>query len=184
MRAICWGTLFLLLALGAAGIEGGEPRDKLPKEMSAKEITAEEARPTIFAPLTLPLKAGTVVELNKKEITIRLAGTGKNVTYPFHDALAAGGMHKGVSYWNGYRVRDVQVGDEVWLAICSEGEVKFCAEISIRQRPGGRVPESSDEGENPPTYAMMRNAENDFKDFGIPIPENCKPRIPGLKPKK
>jgi len=73
----------------------------------------------------------------------------------------------------------------VWLGICTEEGKKFCAEISIRKRPAGRVPEAHVDGHKP-SYAARRNADNDIADFGIPIPNEFKsvrPIVPEIDEK-
>lgn len=176
-RLICLGIVALLAAAAAHGFPpapGDPPTKKEDPEGKARapQPDGAEKPPRRIEFVRLPLEGGPVVEVTKAAITIR---TAKGVaTFPFHDALAAGGVQKYAGEVSGYRVKDVLVGDVVWLGIWTENEKKFCAEISIRKRPGGRVPESPVFKSLKPSYAVRQNAENDLKDFGIPIPENCK----------
>ncbi len=141
---------------------------------------AAKARLTSFEPAILPVEGGHVTAVTKESITIRTMVRKDLVTFPFHDALAAGGVQKYASGSTAYRARDVRIGDEVWLSICAEAKGKFCAEINIRNRPGGRVPEAVVDSLKP-SYADRQNAKNDFNDFGIPIPERFNKRLPVIK---
>ena len=172
--------LGIVALLGAATAHGfppvpGDPppkKDDPEDKARASQPDGVEKPPRRIEFDRLPLEGGPVVEVTKAAITIR---TAKGVlTFPFHDALAAGGVQKSGDEVSGYRAKDVLVGDVVWLGIWTENEKKFCAEISIRKRPAGRVPESPIFKSLKPSYAVRQNAENDLKDFGIPIPENCK----------
>jgi len=163
--------VFVLFLLTCDSVTADDKRPRGEKEPRAN------ARVTSFIPAILPLDGGHVVTVTKESITIRTSVRKEIVTYPFHDELAAGKVHEYAKGVTGYRTRDVHVGDEVWLGICSEDGKKFCAEINIRKRPGGRVPEAFADGPKP-TYAERRNADNDLADFGIPIPERFNPPPP------
>ncbi len=134
-----------------------------------------EPRPTKFLPGTLSDVTGHVTVVSNKAITVRVGPDKQFLTFAFHDALAAGRIHELAMFWNGYRAADVKVGDVVTLALHDEGRQVLCAEISIRKRPGTRVPESFKTGEPAPSYATRQNAANDLADFGIPLPKNCRP---------
>ncbi len=191
-------TISRVLLLGGlvAGMTLANPGDPVPKEPPPK-YTPEQiercrlllrpgekplVRPTEFATASLESVLGTVLEVTKTSITFRPDGKKDPVTFPLHDALAAGRLQRCASYPFGYLASDLKVGDIVWLSLCVEDGKKFIADICIEKRPGGRVPESSKPGQEEPTWAMRKNAINDLKDFGIPIPNNCKSPLERMTP--
>lgn len=175
-RAIVVSTMCALLVAGCDELP--QPDKERPKHSPSRTETVPRAkvpRETSFVPATLPVVHGHVTAVSKTEITIRASARTDIITYPLHDELAAGGVHEHATHSMGFRAQDVRVGDEVWLGICTEEGKKFCAEISIRKRPGGRVPEAFVDSLKP-SYAVRKNAENDFNDFGIPVPQSAKPK--------
>ncbi len=130
-------------------------------------------RVTEFAPASLPGRAGYIVAVNDDGIVLRAAGTKEITTYPLHDALAAGRLQRHAMAAYGYLASDLEVGDRVVLSLCEDDGAKYCAEIRIVKRAGGRVPESRTVGERKPTYATQQNARNDFQDHGIRIPADA-----------
>jgi hypothetical protein len=79
------------------------------------------------------------------------------------------------SWGQGYGRDDVRVGDvielSVWLA---RGDVEDARYISIRRRPGGRVPPDAYERDVASKYARhtRMNAYNDFEERGTRLPEH------------
>lgn len=71
-----------------------------------------------------------------------------------------------------YRLKDVRVGDEVLLWM-EHGRhyTDLCANICIRRRPGGRVPQAPGEepGEERPHHERMQAAQ-DWEEHGMPFP--------------
>ena len=175
--------LFLFgVSFTASGCELPE-RPEAPPPRPVQDAKPKH-RQVMFLPVTLPYWEATIIAMDKTSIVVRLMKTGKESQYPFHEALAGGSIQQNARYWNGYRVEDIRVGDIIKLGVSKEDDTEYCAELSILKRPGGLVPESAKKGELGVTYAKIQNAENAFKDFGIPIPEDCKlpvPRVPGSK---
>ena len=97
------------------------------------------------------------------------------VSYQTYFHLKSGKVWPGVKEPRGYRMQDVREGDHVRLSIYTEEKQKFCVDISVQKRPGGRVPPSWVEDPNFKLIAKIRyhewmNETNDLKDFGIPRP--------------
>lgn len=92
--------------------------------------------------------------------------------FPAHDALASGKIQKEACDTFAYRLQDVKVNDVVILGVVTEGDKTYCGEISIYERPGGKIPESQKQG--PKMYHLRRQAEIDEKQRGIPMPENLR----------
>ena len=129
---------------------------------------------------------GTVLAVTKTSILICDERKGP-VSFPFHDRLAAGGVHKKVCAASSYRASDIKVGDLVISGLMTENKQVFCVDLSIRERPGGLVPPGQ-VIDKKYTYHERLNAELAFRDKGTPIPEHLKdypPSMPRLdKPKK
>jgi hypothetical protein len=131
---------------------------------------------------------GVVVAVGKDSITIDGGCTidGNNrprTTYPVSAVLAAGGVDRNGIASEVYRLSDVRVGDKVDLFGHRVNGICTCTRISIRRRPGGRVPPSQDSE----TWARFRyheyaNALQDFEEKGIPVPDRFKPKPPPNPP--
>ncbi len=125
---------------------------------------------------------GTVLAITKTSILINDERKGP-LSFPFHDRLAAGGVHKKVCAATAYLVSDIKVGDIVISGLMTENKQVFCVDLSIRERPDGLVPPCQLSEKKCP-YHECRNAEIAFRDKGTPIPEHLKPVIPTVnKPK-
>lgn len=93
-------------------------------------------------------------------------------TFKFSPQLAAG-KPQHLSACNNYRPVDVKVGDYVGTTFDRLGGEEICSEIRIFRRPGGLVPPvPNDPGDRRGNkYHERQNAENDWLDKGIPIPD-------------
>lgn len=183
----------ILVGVLASGCNFPDRADERPTRTptTAKESKPGDEQPVerqvSFLPGTFPIHEGNVKAINKETMTIHLKRPGKMETYPFHVALADGGVQKNACGKDGYRVEDVRVGDHVEVGVWKEGNIHYVVQICILKRPGGRVPESPRERQAPATYARMQNAKNDFEDRGIPVPTSLKPMgipQPPTEPKK
>ena len=97
-------------------------------------------------------------------------------TFQLCDHLARGEYRTGVVYTSNYRVKDVEVGDKVSIEWSRHVGIEICEAIWIRRRPGGRVPPAPSEPANQrrPWHELM-NAERDFEEKGIPVPDRFLP---------
>jgi hypothetical protein len=136
---------------------------------------------------------GVVKEVTKDSITIQWPGEEKPKKFAVSETLAAGGFPTKsrpgstqlVPYWYRYRLKDVEVGDIVYIHFARLGGVDICDQINISKRPGGRVPPLPPGAQNlrpipelpialfPPLipYHERKNAYWDLVDKGIPYPE-------------
>lgn len=121
--------------------------------------------------------AGHVVAISKTSITIADCIKPTLITtLPFDDALAKGKVDESAHDYNGYRVRDVEIGDVVNMTIVLYRKVAFCETIWICERPGGLVPESQKPyGLHP--YHENRNAMIANRDHGVPIPSHLEVKL-------
>jgi hypothetical protein len=88
----------------------------------------------------------------------------------FSETLAKGKPGSEIGY-RGYRVKDVKVGDVVAVTFDRINQVEACNSISIRRRPGGRVPPSPVEDPDDIYHHHERmNAYQDLEEKGIPLP--------------
>ena len=98
------------------------------------------------------------------------------------EVLASGGIPREprvayrVSEYDMYRLKDVKVGDWVYLVYSRVDGVDICDHINIVKRPGGRVPPLPEGVEEPSfiPYHERMNAYWDLQDKGIPYPEHFK----------
>ena len=123
---------------------------------------------------------GTVLAVTKDSILITME-KGPPATFPFHDFLAAGKVHKQVRPATSYLASDVRVGDFVDLDTIVENKQTFCVAINIWERPGGSIPAGQVIAKKE-TYHEVRNADIAFRDKGTPVPEHLKPTFPALPP--
>lgn len=100
-------------------------------------------------------------------------------TYPAHDYLAAGKVQSGAPDNYAYRLQDVKKGDVVRIGVLTESEKMYCAEICIRERPGGNIPASQRPTENKP-YHLKRQAQLDEEQKGVSIPQNLRSPFAGM----
>jgi hypothetical protein len=120
----------------------------------------------------LPQQEGVVDKVTCDSIEMLDKKTNVVTVFPAHDALAAGKVHEGTRDTFGYRLKDVKVNDVVLIGVATEGGKQFCAEICIRERPGGEIPESQSPAQRP--YHLKRQAEIDAEQKGIPVPANLR----------
>ncbi len=139
--------------------------DEKPNETPTRKVD--------FGPLEQKLDCGTVLAITKDSILI-VDRRKPPVSYPFHDRLAAGTVHKKVTESMSYLVADIQAGDLVSLGVITENKQKFCVEIGIHERPGGILPPGQVVDKERPWY-QWQNAQFAFRDKGTPIPEHLKP---------
>ena len=128
------------------------------------------------------LASGRVLAVTKTSILIDCQNTGGGkgpTSFPFHDRLAAGTVHKKVAEASSFRVCDVEVGDWVSLGTTTENKQVYCVDIFISERPGGFVPPSQVIKKERPWY-QWQNAQIAFRDLGVPIPEHLKPKVPSI----
>jgi hypothetical protein len=145
--------------------------------------------------------SGTVTEVTKDSITVRWPGEQPK-KFAVSAALAAGEIPKEPRLLPGmkqpytvrdclrYRLTDVAVGDEVWIAYAHLGDEDICDHICINKRPNGLVPPLPEGAEAPRRYAAeikkrkpylfipyheKMNAYWDLEDHGIPYPEKFGP---------
>ncbi|MDB5309722.1 MAG: hypothetical protein JWO38_3924 [Gemmataceae bacterium] len=107
------------------------------------------------------------------------------------DWLRTGGFMPGATDSDSYRLADVRVGDEVMLEFQLYHQeailpmYNICSAISIKRRPGGRVPPSpTSDPTSKYQYHEVMNAYQDWEEFGTPIPDKYHPRGPqaGIAP--
>lgn len=131
---------------------------------------------------TVELKStyGQVLAVTKDSILI-CEPEKKPASYPFHDRLAAGTVHKKVVEATSYRVSDIKAGDFVSLGLVKENNQDYCVDLAIRERPGGLLPPGQVVNKERPWY-QWKNAQFALRDKGTPIPEHLKPRAPPPPP--
>lgn len=144
--------------------------------LHAVEKPAEQERKTDFDFTETVSVGGAVLAVTKDSILLSPEGQ-KPTTYPAHDRLAAGTVHKMAREARSYRLADVKAGDFVRLDTIVENKQTFCVAIQIWERPNGLVPAGQvDDKVNP--YHKVRNADIAFRDKGTPVPEHLKPKFP------
>ncbi len=122
---------------------------------------------------------GDIIALDANTVTVG-PGLGWNklqnvpVKLPFHTVLQNGNVHDFSFDGRAYRKSDLRVGDNVCIEIVKDNGNDFCAELTIRKRPGGLVPPSVRFRESTnwrwPPYHIQMNIYNLIED-GVPIPE-------------
>ncbi len=158
MTTCKWSCLILMLLIGAVRSEDKQP--------------VKPERKTSFNGTELGSAVGTVLAVTKDSIMIAKEGGGPT-TYPAHDFLAAGKVHKLVTPANSYLLSDVKVGDIVDLRTFVENKQTYCVSICIDERPGGLVPAGQVLAKKK-TYHEVRNAQIALRDKGTPIPDHLK----------
>ena len=142
----------------------------------------QEVRKTSFDVSETGSADGIVLAITKDSILITME-KGVPKTFPLHDFLAAGKVHKQVRACNSYRLTDIKVGDSVELDTIVENKQTYCVAICIYERPGGLIPAGQVVAQKK-TYHEVANARIAFRDKGTPIPEYLKPTFPIVPPKK
>ena len=140
---------------------------------TAVDAPVQSTRPVDFGLAQRESTYGQVLAVTKDSILI-CEPEKKPASYPFHDRLAAGTVHKKVVEATSYRVADIKAGDFVSLGLVKENKQDYCVDLAIRERPGGLIPAGQIVNKDRPAYQWM-NAEIAFRDKGIPIPEHLKP---------
>ncbi len=169
--------------------------------LSSTAMSADEpARPYVPTKDAVGINySGTITEITKDSITIQWPGE-KPKKFLVSAALAAGEVPKeprihpsrnNRPYFVGeslcYRLKDVAVGDEVWIKYAHLGDTDICDHICIKKRPNGLVPPLPEGAaiiprgvtpeyikENPSLfipYHERMNAYWDLEERGIPYPE-------------
>lgn len=120
---------------------------------------------------------GVVTAVNHSGITIRGArpfrGEAERVqTFPFELGLASATRVPPGGHVNDtvYLPTDVRVGDVVRIEFADDGVEAVCERITIRRRPGGRVPPGYCKGDTLRHHERM-NAHQDLEEKDIPLPE-------------
>jgi len=153
-----WPCLILLLLTGDILAEDKQP--------------AKAERKTSFNGTELGSAFGTVLAMTKDSILMTVE-KGAPITFPMHDFLANGKVHKLVTPANSYLLSDVRVGDLVDLRTYVENKVTYCVSICIDERPGGLIPAGQVVEKKQPYYEW-RNADIALRDNGTPIPDHLK----------
>ncbi len=133
---------------------------------------AKAERKTSFNGTELGSAFGIVLAMTKDSILMTVE-KGASITFPMHDYLAAGKVHKLVMPADYYLLSDVKVGDLFDLRTYVENKVTYCVSICIDERPGGLVPASQIVEKKQPYYEW-RNDYIAFRDKGTPIPDHLK----------
>lgn len=97
--------------------------------------------------------------------------------FPVDSFLAAGKQHPENSGGSTYGLSDVRVGDEIYIRLGREKNDGLCWSISIRRRPGGRVPPVPGEGPAGLPFHVLMNAYQDLEEKGTPLPERIRTPI-------
>ena len=159
-------ALVLLLILGSLRADEKQP--------------VKEVRKTSFDVSETGSADGIVLAVTKDSILITMEKAVPK-TFPLHDLLAAGKVHKLVRACNSYGIADVKVGDMVELDTILENKQTYCVAICIYERPGGLIPAGQVVALKK-TYHEVANARIAFRDKGTPIPEHLKPMFPSVPP--
>ena len=113
-------------------------------------------------------KVGTVLTVSKSGICIVDEQKAK-LSYPFHIRLANGEYNRLCSDRYSYLPQDIRIGDVVMLVVPKIEKQEFCVSIVIDRRPGGKIPPTRKKADWR-NYHEKKEAINDYKDFGTPIP--------------
>lgn len=116
--------------------------------------------------------------LTANSITIQTDPASQPRTFPVTADLAGPVVPAGLrTAGDLYLITDVRPGDHVRTTFADDGVIATCYEISIRRRPGGRVPPGYDKRPYYVAYHHDRmNAIQDWEEKGIPIPDLYHPR--------
>ncbi len=121
--------------------------------------------------ITLVLRDGTSKTLRRANQPVR--------RFPADAVLAGGGFHKEATPGFSYRLSDVRVGDEVDIRLCRTEMDGLCYAISIRRRPGGRVPPApAERADARIRFHEVMNAYQDYEENGTAIPAKFLPPEP------
>jgi hypothetical protein len=145
-----------------------------PRAASVKSLEVAPW-PNIRQPLNGDLFVGTVTEVTRDSITLKLQ---KEQTQRFlvGSCLASGGFFPD-QHPRSYRLSDVAVGDRIQICCLELNGVLRCETIRIDRRPGGRVPPNPGEDTNHPNpWHERMNAKQDFEEKGIPLPKKFDPK--------
>lgn len=185
----------VLLCLVGAGPVPGRLGDVQPMPLARPGEAPNLWNQLYGGPVTAVTKASiTIVYLGGEETTLRFSPQGKLVdkaitriprqppkTFRVSEALAAGKFDSGGGSAFSYRLSDVRVGDRVCIWYNRVDGVDICERISIDRRPGGRIPPAPGQrSEDPIQWHEWMNAQQDFEEKGIPIPDKYLPHCPGI----
>ena len=165
MRSIITAAVLSLML--STAVAGDTPAKLIEKQV---DFDAIQLKTTYGQVLAVTKDSILICELEKKP-----------ASYPFHDRLVAGTVHKKVVEANSYRVSDIKAGDFVSLGLVKENNQDYCVDLAIRERPGGLIPAGQVVDKERPWY-QWKNAQIAFRDKGTPIPEHLKPRAPPPPP--
>jgi hypothetical protein len=144
----------------AAGLGG---RDA-PVATGVKAVTTRDR-------VTVTTAGGAVVSIRREDQPVR--------RFRASGPLAAGRPPAGQAWGHGYTLADVKVGDEVVVGFVAGGSSLACRWVSIKLRPGGRVPADPGEPAGPGVkYHQVQNARVDWEENGIPVPMKFLPPYP------
>ena len=130
----------------------------------------------------LDLYRGFVVAVDAQSITVRGSETGRPnevvVTRRFMAgaALLNGEQDRDYNSAADHRLKDVRIGDRVYLTLRQSDVPDVCATVRIERRPGGVVPPAPwDAPDNPNPVHEYLNAWQAFEEKGTPLPEKYDP---------
>jgi hypothetical protein len=127
---------------------------------------------------------GTVLAVSDRSIEVLRDVDDKPIRYPAHFLLATGRVLAWEMESQCFLLEDVKVGDQVIVAVGTEdeGRGEECFLVSIRRRPGGKIPPSRTQTQLHP-YHVQQQAKIDLIEKGTPLPDYLwNTRIPPLKP--
>ncbi len=136
-----------------------------PKRERAIDFNGTQTRSTVGIVLAATKDSIMIVDTEDKEKCV--------TTYPAHDRLAAGTVHKCVTPGFSYLLTDVRAGDIVLVETFIEAKITYCVAICIHERPGGTIPPGQLVRKTKP-YHEVRNAKIALRDMGTAIPEHLK----------
>lgn len=149
---------------GAVVVSTGNP---MLVRLAEAEIPCAKAVATREV-LTLTLANGETVVVHRADQKPR--------RFPAGQDLRAGGFDSRATPRFSYRLADVRIGDEVVASCELVGGVDSCRRIKIHRRPGGRVPPApGQKPDDPNPYHEQANAEQEFEEFGTPLPDKYDP---------
>ena len=160
----------------AAGLLTAVSGPPLPVAPPPREVPPKRAasRPSVYR--------GFVVAVDAQSITVRGAEVGlpqPEVIRRFMAgaALLAGEQDREYNSAADYRLKDVRVGDRVYLML-RQDVPDVCATVRIERRPGGVVPPAPwwpTDAPNP--HHEYLNAWQAFEEKGTPLPEKYDPVV-------
>lgn len=120
---------------------------------------------------------GVVTGVTKGYVEVLGSGATAPVRYPPHEALASGRILLYETERWSYLLDDVKVGDELTVGTGKIGDTTFSLYLSIRRRPGGKVPMSRKPSEHEP-YHERQQAKIDTEKKPDQTPERLRKDLP------